>query len=95
MDKFPKKRSEFRIWIDQRNKEVQNYFANRKLNYPEIGEQLDAIWHDIDDGILPGKEGKFYKLLEANKKRYKSPDWNVEEFVAYDFSKETFIEDLD
>tara|TARA_B100000927_G_C16313836_1_gene408531 strand:+ start:424 stop:711 length:288 start_codon:yes stop_codon:yes gene_type:complete len=95
MDKFPRKRSAFKVWIEGRNKELQNFLANRKINYPEIGEQLDAIWHDIDTGVLPGKEGKFYKLLAANKQRFKAPQWDVDEFIRYDFSKHEFDEDLD
>ncbi len=83
MDKFPRKRSAFRVWIEGRNKELQDFYGKRKINYPELGEQLDCIWHDIDDGILPGKEGRF------------SPKWDVEEFKHYDFSKEQFDEDLD
>ena len=76
MDKFPRKRSAFKVWIEGRNKELQNFLANRKINYPEIGEQLDAIWHDIDTGVLPGKEGKFYKLLAANK-HSREPEHNI------------------
>lgn len=95
MDKFPRKRSEFRLWIDSRNKQLQDFIANRKTHYPEIGEQLDALWHDIDDGILPGKEGKFYRMIKGNKELYRSPNWDVDEFIHYDFSKEEFIEDLD
>ncbi len=56
---------------------------------------MDALWHDIDKGILPGKEGKFYNLLAANKQRYRAPKWDVDEFIHYDFSKEQFDEDLD
>ena len=95
MDKFPRKRSAFKVWIEGRNKELQDFLANRKINYPEIGEQLDAIWHDIDTGVLPGKEGKFYKLLAANKQKFKAPQWDVDEFIRYDFSKDEFDEDLD
>ena len=95
MDKFPRKRSAFKVWIEGRNKELQDFLANRKINYPEIGEQLDAIWHDIDTGVLPGKEGKFYKLLAANKQKFRAPKWDIDEFIHYDFSKEQFDEDLD
>ena len=71
MDKFPRKRSAFKVWIEGRNKELQNFIANRKINYPELGEQLDCIWHDIDDGILPGKEGMVHisQLSEARVER--------------------------
>lgn len=92
---FPKKRSEFRIWSDTRNKQVQDYISKRKTSYPPIGEQLDSLWHDIDNGILPGKEGKFYQSIAEVKKLVKSPDWSIEEYINYDFSQEKFIEDMD
>ena len=95
MDKFPRKRSAFKVWIEGRNKELQDFMANRKISYPELGEQLDCLWHDIDDGILPGKEGRFYRRIADIKRKYKSPKWDVEEFKHYDFSKEQFDEDID
>jgi hypothetical protein len=32
----------------------QNYRTRRKQEYPDIGEQLDAIWKIV--GALPGKK---------------------------------------
>ena len=66
MDKFPRKRSAFRVWIEGRNKELQDFYGKRKINYPELGEQLDCIWHDIDDGKLD-KTGTWYKAVKAIK----------------------------
>lgn len=38
----------------------------RMLAYPSIREQLDKLYHDIDDGKLD-KTGEFYKTLKAVK----------------------------
>jgi len=40
--------------------------------YPEVGEQLDLLFHDIENGTLT-KEGLFYKSLEAVKTKYPKP----------------------
>ena len=39
------------------------YAAKRSANYPSIGEQLDCLWHAMDDGILPKVEPFFSKIL--------------------------------
>ena len=31
--------------------------------YPKMSEQLDALWHDIDNGKLD-KTGEFYKMIK-------------------------------
>ena len=74
MDKFPRKRSAFKEWIEGRNKELQDFIANRKISYPELGEQLDCLWHDIDDGKFgeTAKTGNFYTELKAVKDKYPS-----------------------
>ena len=72
MDKFPRKRSAFRVWIEGRNKELQDFYGKRKINYPELGEQLDCIWHDIDDGKLgeDAKTGVWYNGVKSTKSAY-------------------------
>ena len=45
----------------------------KRLNYyPFVLEQLDALWHDIDDGKLgdSAKTGSFYLALKAVKDKY-------------------------
>ena len=32
MDKFPRKRSAFKVWIEGRNKELQTFIANRNAD---------------------------------------------------------------
>ena len=49
-------------------KDIQNVKAdhNRRHSYPEIGEQLEMLWHAIDDGTLD-KNSDFYKSLKKVK----------------------------
>ena len=53
----------------QKAKEVKTepkpYVAKRKLAYPQIGDQLDMLWHSIDKN--PDLKTKFYDFYEACK----------------------------
>ena len=40
--------------------------------YAEIGEQLDKLWHDIDEGKLD-KTGSFYTSIKTVKDRWSKP----------------------
>jgi hypothetical protein len=39
----------------------------RQDTYPDIAEQLDLLWHAIDDEIIPGKTSEFYTTLKTVK----------------------------
>lgn len=45
------------------------YVAERKVEYPSIGEQLDAFWHAMDTNLLPRVE-PFYSQVKAVKDKY-------------------------
>ena len=45
------------------------YQRQRQPEYPAIGEQLDLLWHAIDDGTLD-KTSDFYTSLKATKDKY-------------------------
>jgi len=45
------------------------YQRKRQPEYPAIGEQLDLLWHAIDDGTLD-KTSDFYTSLKATKDKY-------------------------
>ena len=92
---FPRKRSEFRKWCDARNVKMGKFIEDRGNAYGPLGKQLDMLWHDMHDGVVPGKGGKFYSYIAKIKSEVRKPDFDMEEFVNYDFSKETFEEDLD
>ena len=92
---FPRKRSEFRKWCDARNVQMGRFIEDRDLAYGPIGKQLDMLWHDMDKNIVPGKGGKFYNHIAKIKSIVRKPNWDMDEYIHYDFSKEEFEEDLD
>ena len=49
--------------------DAKQYQRDRKLEYPEIGDQLDMLFHAIDAGALD-KNSDFYTTLKAVKDKY-------------------------
>ena len=44
------------------------YVSKRKLAYPSIGDQLDMLWHSIDqDPALKSKYFSFYEAIKSVK----------------------------
>ena len=65
--------------IDNKIAELQaEYDAKqyqRDRNYPDIGEQLDMLWHAIDNGeILGDKSCNFFKTLKKVKDDNPKPE---------------------
>tara|TARA_R100001015_G_C4486477_1_gene65363 strand:- start:12 stop:386 length:375 start_codon:yes stop_codon:yes gene_type:complete len=53
------------------NSTSSNYAQQRKNAYPEIGDQLDMLWHSIDqDPQLKSKYFDFYEAIKAVKVKY-------------------------
>lgn len=48
------------------------YAEMRQGNYPPIGEQLDMLWHAMDESRIPRAE-PFYSEILAIKRRYPKP----------------------
>lgn len=52
----------------ERYNEASEYASRRAGQYPEIGEQLDSLWHDLDDGVISGKDtSEFYAAIKVVK----------------------------
>ena len=48
-----------------------NYVQQRRNAYPPIGDQLDMLWHSIDqDPQLKSKYFNFYEAIKAVKVKY-------------------------
>ena len=47
----------------QRTNDVSERMSGIQTSYPRIEEQLDKLWHDIDEGKLD-KNGEFYKYIK-------------------------------
>ena len=53
------------------NEEPKPYVAKRKLAYPQIGDQLEMLWHSIDKNPdLKTKFFDFYEAIKAVKVKY-------------------------
>ena len=51
--------------------ESKDYVNKRKLDYPAIGDQLDMLWHSIDQNPeLKSKYFDFYEAIKAVKVKY-------------------------
>lgn len=52
---------------------VPDYAEQRSNAYPKIGEQLDKLFHDIDNGTLD-KTGSFYQTIKGVKDDIPKPE---------------------
>ena len=69
--------AEEQTWLEKQSKndetitEQAPYINQRKNAYPEIGDQLDMLWHSIDqDPQLKSKYFDFYEAIKAVKVKY-------------------------
>ena len=55
----------------QADYDAKEYQKNREQEYPKIGDQLDMLWHSIDeDAALKSKYFKFHQAILAVKSKY-------------------------
>ena len=51
--------------------DAEKWKRNRQAEYPPIGDQLDMLWHSIDESPeLKQKYFKFYEAIKAVKAKY-------------------------
>ena len=69
--------AEEQAWLKEQSKnnetitEQAQYINQRKNAYPEIGDQLDMLWHSIDqDAELKQKYFDFYQAIKSVKVKY-------------------------
>ena len=60
----------------QADYDSKQYQRDRAESYPELKEQLDLLWHAIDDGKfnVKSKDTDFYKKLKAVKDANPKPE---------------------
>jgi len=58
--------------VNQKIAELQ-WIKNRQINYPQLGEQFDKLFHDINNGTLD-KTGEFFTVLKEVKDAYPKED---------------------
>lgn len=51
---------------------TKGYEEMRKASYPTIGDQLDSLWHAMDQNVLPRIE-PFYTDIKTVKQQYPKP----------------------
>lgn len=52
-----------------------SYEIERRNFYPTIGDQLDALWHDMNSGKIPGKEdSEWFNMISDIKNQYPKPE---------------------
>ena len=55
-------------------REPTAYDLARKQEYPDFAEQLDMLYHDMDAGIIPGKEtSKWFEKVKEVKENNPKP----------------------
>jgi len=71
------KQAEEQAWLEKQSKNNETiikqapYINQRRSAYPEIGDQLDMLWHSIDqDPQLKSKYFDFYEAIKAVKVKY-------------------------
>lgn len=58
------------------------YKIIRKNNYPDINDQLDQIWHMMDDDTIPGKGSTWYNTILDVKNRYPKTQLNNTDILS-------------
>jgi hypothetical protein len=48
---------------------VEDYRKLRREAYPSVGEQLDALWHGMDEGKIEKVE-PFYSMIKEVKTKF-------------------------
>lgn len=69
---------EARAWVDNRTDEEKAQQAlaavqeTRRRAYPRLGDQMDMLWHAMDDNVIPRVE-PFYSQIKAVKDAHPKP----------------------
>ena len=67
------RQAEEQAWLEESSKykEQAPYINQRKNAYPAIGDQLDMLWHSIDQNAeLKQKYFDFYQAIKSVKVKY-------------------------
>jgi hypothetical protein len=51
-------------------KQIYEVRLARKYSYPSVEEQLDMLWHMMDDNIISGKGSSWYETIKQIKTEY-------------------------
>lgn len=62
--------------VIQRELENELVDDNRRSEYPSVNDQLDMLWHAMDNGEMT-KVADFYDVIKTVKDRYPKPSLDV------------------
>ena len=54
--------------------EAKAWLEGRKRDYPQIVDQLDMLWHELQANGHISADGEWYKAIEAVKNKYPKPE---------------------
>lgn len=46
------------------------YSAQRQINYPDLGEQLDMLWHELNNSGSLSTSGEWFQTINSVKSQY-------------------------
>ena len=75
-DKLPPPEWEDVIRVFEEDKakyESLEYAINRAATYPKIEQQLDMIWHSMNNDEIPGKGSNWFNTIKDVKLKYPKP----------------------
>lgn len=55
--------------LELKLRHVEDYSKLRRKAYPSVGEQLDALWHAMNDAKI-NKAEPFFSMIKAVKDKY-------------------------
>jgi hypothetical protein len=58
---------------DKKQHEALQYARDRKAAYAEFEDQLDLLWHDIQEGKFASQESLWYNSIKEIKEKYPKP----------------------
>lgn len=58
--------------MEYEDKIINDMRSQRLGKYPDLAEQLDMLWHDIDSGLFgdEAKKGSWFSLIKDIKDEY-------------------------
>ena len=59
-------------WIRNDTSSAINW--HREQQYPKVEDQLDMLWHMMDQDIIPGKDSTWYNTLKTVKEANPKPE---------------------
>ncbi len=70
------------------------YIARRNREYPTIQEQLDKIWHAMEEGSLPKNNSFYQSILEVKNRHPKPPSASLQELKIEKWAEIKRMRDL-